>query len=885
MSELLQDILREKKQEARRISHHMAKDGDSTIGQDAREVQSSPAMPSEARIDKMRAPRAASSISNRTVSMPKDMGLREMEEVCASQDIVVVGFIDTLQSITKLKKKNFDLKLELFHRRQRADTLEEQLKEKDSAIESLEERAVSFENERAEAMRLQDELLQELERRDEAVTEAVTMILKLEAEVRRLTGRGGGRESTDGDARARAESTLSSSSAAPGPSTASLSQQSQQEAAGAVKNATKEQTQQSSVLRRDLSSSRALRSLYDSDDHGGSQSYNRILGPMSVTSGDEDVDGQTVDRDIIRSPSLSVLSESSFLSVYGRSELSDAYGDTTLRSKSPNHDGFDMASLDRDLGLVRSSPPMTRQSSGGQQSATAAAANGVRSIGKALESTSRTCVPRPQSHDGPQPVASRPRLPKSSFPDHHAPSFGGPIFGTPALPPTPDTLGTVPSTAHSSAHSVVAERSQAEATLPDRLQGLLPTTGFAQAHPRHARHHASDPPDDTWSSDGDSLPSLRPAHRRRPVDTAQRDFATTQKALRTVGLNPYERSRYGSSPPFREPSGAPSSGSAASSAAPRPRARRASVDPAALPAERPLLASRKASEHATHAPADVAPPPRDLAGQRLAAARSPSHASKSSRGAEDRDAPPTDAAAPKSSPAKGDPAATARPTLAARILRRGSTQPAPAPAAPSSPSTHDSTTPAATPTDVKRTGRPAAATDADAHRPETRPALARAVSTARPEPPPHRHFLPHRAQSHAATRRPGTAGSVDSAAPAPPAIRRARPRPTSWALGGDRPEERSRPPPPQQQPQQQRPGTPSTPSTVASVPTGTDGQDALEGEGEGAGEEEEAKGEGRRWRFGIGAGSVRGLGAWTWRRTKKGEKGGAPVTVIGPGEE
>ena len=699
-----------------------------------------------------------------------------------------------LQSISKLKKKNFDLKLELFHRRQRADTLEGQLREKDGAIEILEEQAATFESERAEALRLQEELLRELERRDEAVAEAVAMILKLETEVKRLSGRGGDRGSASSEGRARQESTTSHASAGPPASALSRSKWSQIETACTAKNSSNESAQQSSILRRDLGSSRALRSLYAFDDQSGSLSYNLSQGPLSVTSGEDDIDAPTVDRDIVRSPSLSVLSESSFLSVYGRSELSDAYGDTSLRPRSPNQDGFDMASLDRDLGLLRSSPPITRNSSAaGKQSVKAQGTDSVGSIGQLLESAPRSRAARPQIHDEPKPM-SAPRLPKPSLRDH-APSFGGPIFGTPALPPTPDTLGTVPSTAHSSAHSVVAERSQAEATLPDRLQSLLPSTGFAQAHPRHvldnALDNALDPHDDTWSSDGDSLPSLRPAYQRKPAEGTQRVFATSHKALRTVGLNPYERSRYGTSPPFREPSGAPSTSSAASSAGPPPRARRASVDPAALPADRPAFGPRKLSERTHRAPPDIATPPRERPERRLAAARSLSHTSKSSRGTDDPEPPRPDSVAQRLSPAKCDAPAAARPTLAARILRRGSHQPTAA-APVSSPSTPGSPTPCATPKDAKHVDLAAAAAasiPAEAHRAENHPPLARSTS-ARPSPPPpppppHRRLLPPRAQSIAfrgppavgagAGRRPGTAGSLNDAAPAPPAIRRARP--------------------------------------------------------------------------------------------------------------
>src|SRR6478752_1650934 len=71
------------------------------------------------------------------------------------------------QVISSLHKKNFDLKLELYHRRERQTALEDK-------IEALE-----VEKSRAEEMN--DHLSQELEKRDKAIEEAVAMIVTLEA--------------------------------------------------------------------------------------------------------------------------------------------------------------------------------------------------------------------------------------------------------------------------------------------------------------------------------------------------------------------------------------------------------------------------------------------------------------------------------------------------------------------------------------------------------------------------------------------------------------------------------------------------------------------------------------------------------------------------------
>ncbi|KAL8933394.1 MAG: hypothetical protein Q9211_005804 [Gyalolechia sp. 1 TL-2023] len=146
-SALLQDLLREKKaaQHARRMS-------ETEQFAYKRQVQSSPLAPSMPnRVDT--AHRRTS-----TYTAPKEMGLREMEEY-----------------ISKINKQNFDLKLEVFHRRQRNEALEAK------AI-----KADEVESQNEELRQVNDDLLQELEKRDAAVQEAVTLICDLEARIDQL---------------------------------------------------------------------------------------------------------------------------------------------------------------------------------------------------------------------------------------------------------------------------------------------------------------------------------------------------------------------------------------------------------------------------------------------------------------------------------------------------------------------------------------------------------------------------------------------------------------------------------------------------------------------------------------------------------------------------
>lgn len=85
----------------------------------------------------------------------KGMGVKEMEQV-----------------ISTLHKQNFDLKLELFHRREKQSKMEERME--------------SLESESKEMQDMNHKLMDELEKRDKAIEEAVAMIVSLEAKVDQL---------------------------------------------------------------------------------------------------------------------------------------------------------------------------------------------------------------------------------------------------------------------------------------------------------------------------------------------------------------------------------------------------------------------------------------------------------------------------------------------------------------------------------------------------------------------------------------------------------------------------------------------------------------------------------------------------------------------------
>ncbi|KAM3075981.1 hypothetical protein ACMFMG_006506 [Clarireedia jacksonii] len=115
-----------------------------------REIHSSPVRCSRIGRDERR---PSSSGVNQPTKKP--MGVKQMEE-----------------TVSKYHKENFDLKLELFHRRQRQAALESELEHAKEQIYNQQE-----------LQEVNEQLLSELEKRDEALDEAVGWICNLDAEV------------------------------------------------------------------------------------------------------------------------------------------------------------------------------------------------------------------------------------------------------------------------------------------------------------------------------------------------------------------------------------------------------------------------------------------------------------------------------------------------------------------------------------------------------------------------------------------------------------------------------------------------------------------------------------------------------------------------------
>ncbi|EOO00319.1 hypothetical protein UCRPA7_4222 [Phaeoacremonium minimum UCRPA7] len=242
-----------------------------TSSVDLRVVHSSPARSATA--DGKR-PRSSGGSGESTKK--KGLGLKEME-----------------QTLSTLHKQNFDLKLELFHRRQRQTTLEEK-------VETLEK-------EKDEAESMNQALLGELEKRDKAVEEAVGMIVTLEARLEQLLReREMVRQVEEVD-----NFFLSHSSSFSGGQDGATPRTKDMGATGS-RDISRELARMPSFLSERSENTENLRNVYLG-----------VRGSvLSLPRGVDDARDGNLNG--VNSPSLSVLSESSFLSIYGQKNNLDS---------------------------------------------------------------------------------------------------------------------------------------------------------------------------------------------------------------------------------------------------------------------------------------------------------------------------------------------------------------------------------------------------------------------------------------------------------------------------------------------------------------------------------------------------------------------------------
>ena len=215
-----------------------------------------------------------------------------------------------IQHVSRLNKQNFDLKLELYQRRQRDEEIESQLKK----IKNLEA-------EHAEVCRLNDNLVRELELRDVAIKEAVAIICELEAKIEdaelqrhfidghplEVDGAPNHTASPSQDEGGASRVLPQFQNQSSGDQTSPLQRPPLSESH--VNQWTESLGRTPSFLRDKKASTSALRSIYQSEGNPSFISLNRAGSPIRSN----DPDSQA-----FNSPRLSMLSESSLPSIYDK---------------------------------------------------------------------------------------------------------------------------------------------------------------------------------------------------------------------------------------------------------------------------------------------------------------------------------------------------------------------------------------------------------------------------------------------------------------------------------------------------------------------------------------------------------------------------------------
>lgn len=421
-----------------------------------------------------------------------------------------VGAKELDEQMDRLTKQNFALKLELDHRRERTAKLEEQL----NAMRMQVERAEKLEDEHSELLKINSQLVEELEKRDKAVEEAMDIICDLEEKVEVLEEESGAtRPST-----AQADSGYASTEtheAAPASSPPRLNIQAKTSSrkcppAASAASAKLHEVVQSktpgrpnrvpSFISQKKPSTQALRSVYldSAQELHPVKSFNSLLTRH---------DSKSEEDDVLNSPRLSVLSESSFPSLYSpkkkfsperyaweaveedqddRQTPVDHYRQSSIHRVSQwiaERDDVDTPSKSKRISSSMSSdvterglspPPMNSQQ------------DHYQSLNDALSHATKKSpeLLRPTAYSKP----SFQYLVGHSKPDAktnpRTPTFGGPMFGEPLLPPTPESAST--RMLRASRSSIAGDRSLLDTT-PAVVKGYATLEPGVRTAPKQFR--------------------------------------------------------------------------------------------------------------------------------------------------------------------------------------------------------------------------------------------------------------------------------------------------------------------------------------------------------------------------------------------------------------
>ncbi|EMC98126.1 hypothetical protein BAUCODRAFT_413912 [Baudoinia panamericana UAMH 10762] len=370
-----------------------------------------------------------------------------------------MGVRDMDEQLDRLSKQNFALKLELDHRRDHTARLQEQLE----AMRAQIERTEQLEAEHAELLRINSELVGEMEKRDRAVQEAVDYICELEEKVTELEERRNHTRPSTGNADSGYAGTETHEQAPPSsPPEVGTRKHSPTSAPSASLPAASAASQPSFMSQKNTST-QALRNAYLEASH----SLRPVLSFNSLLSKRESRLGDGVEDDLLTSPRLSVLSESSFPSLYSPKQRSspDKFAWEAEADEEDMQDCFAHSRQDsikrvsrwmEDRNVSEETPSRsTRVTSPLAQQLEQDVADvpsrqgeaGYQSLNDAL-STATTAAQQQsceqlRSANTMKPRASEARKALAPRQQRKMPgTLGGPVFGEPLLPPTPDSAST-----------------------------------------------------------------------------------------------------------------------------------------------------------------------------------------------------------------------------------------------------------------------------------------------------------------------------------------------------------------------------------------------------------------------------------------------------------
>ncbi|KAF2716998.1 hypothetical protein K431DRAFT_200577, partial [Polychaeton citri CBS 116435] len=368
----------------------------------------------------------------------------------------------------RLTKENFALKLELDHRRENTAKLQEQLE----SMQAQTARASKIESEHAELLHINSQLVTELEKRDKAIEEAMDIICDLEDKVAFLEENACASRPTTANADSGYAGTESHEVSNP-----SSPPELQREARS--KNtrhrpspiAAASVAREPSFMASKKPSTQALRNVYLQTG----QELQAIKSFHSLISQREG--GVDIDEAVLNSPRLSVLSESSFESMYSPKKANpDRHVWEGSEDDGPEHDKLAAAKSQaahlREDSISRVSQWMAERELD-EEEETPSKPERVRlptKDAKAVAPPNPSQLPKLQRSNGQSHFQSlndalssaklqeRPTRPivvnPTSKPyqssavrqmakhNPKTPTMGGAMFGTPLLPPTPESAST-----------------------------------------------------------------------------------------------------------------------------------------------------------------------------------------------------------------------------------------------------------------------------------------------------------------------------------------------------------------------------------------------------------------------------------------------------------